>query len=78
MIISDVIGSYDIFLSNEEKELVESIDGICTLDSFNEREQCLISSLVGRNILKRRLHNGSYLIKKNEEYYSTIREIDNV
>ena len=78
MIISDVLGPYDIFLSNEEKELVESITEVCSLDSFNEREQYLISNLVGRNILKRKLHQGSYLIKRNEEYHSTTEKTDSI
>lgn len=56
-----------IFVSNEEHDLLETLEGVRSYSSFNEREQTLLDGLIRKGIVKRGMRDSQFLVKRNEE-----------
>lgn len=67
MKLNELIGDFNIFTTNEEKEMLSKIDGIVSLDIFTEREQVIIGNLVRKSLVSK-VHNkdGSTVVMANE------------
>lgn len=66
MKINDLIENFEIFVSNEEQSLLDSIQGVKSIEMFNEREQVVIENLVRKSLVSKVQKNNSYLVVKNE------------
>jgi len=66
MKINDLIKSFKVFTTNEERAILESMDDLAPLNSYNEREQFIITNLVRKSLISKIVHNGNILVKKNE------------
>jgi len=53
-------------MNNEEAELLEAIDRPCLIDSFDEREQTIIQSLVRKSLVSKVVKDGYTYIIKND------------
>ena len=65
MKINELISQFEIYATNEEKELLEKIDKPSLFDSFNERERLIIDNLVKKSLLSRLSHKGITLVVRN-------------
>jgi len=67
MKLNDLVGNFSIAMSNEEKKVLSTIDGIMPLSSFAEREQTIIENLIRKSLVSK-VHNkdGSTLVMANE------------
>ena len=67
MKLNDLVGNFSIAMSNEEKKVLSTIDGIMPLSSFPEREQTIIENLIRKSLVSK-VHNkdGSTLVMANE------------
>jgi hypothetical protein len=66
MKLNDLISSFSIAMSNEEKSVLDSLEGVRPLDSFTEREQFIIESLIRKSLVSKVQHKGSTLVMAND------------
>ena len=65
MKINELISNFEIFTTNEEKEVLQNLDRLSLLDSFSPREQVVIENLVKKSLVSKVVHNNSTLVIKN-------------
>ena len=53
-------------MSNEEKALLDQIQGVQPLGTFTEREQVIIENLVRKSLVSKIYNKGSILVMVNE------------
>ena len=57
----------DIYMTNEEKDLLETFDSPRPLNSFIEREQTIINNLIRKSIISKvQTQNGTIMVIRNE------------
>lgn len=64
MKINELIKS--IYVTNEEKHLLETFDEPKPLSTFAEREQVIINNLIRKSIISKIRHNGTVMVMRNE------------
>jgi hypothetical protein len=64
MKITELVKS--IYMTNEEKDLLETFDSPRLLRSFPEREQIIINNLIRKSIISKVQHNGTIMVIRNE------------
>jgi hypothetical protein len=53
MKINELISNFEIFITNEEKQLLTKISGPVRLFSLTDREQCVAESMIRKSLLKK-------------------------
>jgi uncharacterized FlgJ-related protein len=53
-------------MSNEEKTLLDKISKPCYVESFSEREQYVIESLIKKSLLSKVYYKGNTVVIPNE------------
>jgi hypothetical protein len=66
MKLNELIKSFSIAMSNEEKKLLDKMQGVQPLDTFTEREQVIIENLVRKSLVSKIHNKGSILVMVNE------------
>ena len=66
MKISNLIKEFEIFTTNEEKQILDKIHSPCYIDAFNDREQFVIENLVKKSLLSKVQIRGSIVVVPNE------------
>jgi hypothetical protein len=66
MRINELIGSFEIYTSNEEKAVLEQINRPLPLSSFQEREQVVIQNLVRKSLISKMTSNGYTYVMRND------------
>jgi hypothetical protein len=65
MRIIDIVD--DIYMTNEEKSLLETIDDARPLGSFPEREQTIINNLIRKSIISKvQTQSGTIVVIRND------------
>jgi hypothetical protein len=65
MRIIDIVD--DIYMTNEEKSLLETIDSVRPLGSFPEREQTIINNLIRKSIISKvQTQSGTIVVIRND------------
>ena len=65
MRIIDIVD--EIFMTNEEKALLETIDSVRPLGSFPEREQTIINNLIRKSIISKvQTQSGTIVVIRND------------
>jgi hypothetical protein len=67
MKLNELITDFEIFITNEEKRLVDKISSPCYIDIFTERELQVIDNLVRKSILSKVNYKGTILVVGNEK-----------
>lgn len=65
MKINELIHSFEIYTTNEEKKLLKTISDPLPIEHFSQREQVIIENLVRKSLLSKIRNNNSYVIMKN-------------
>lgn len=65
MKLNELIQTFDIWMSNEERCLMEKIDQPLPLTSFTPREQVLIKNLHHKSLVSKVSKNGYTFVVKN-------------
>jgi hypothetical protein len=64
MKINELIKS--IYVTNEEKALLETFDKPIPLSTFAGREQVIINNLIRKSVISKVRHNGTVMVMRNE------------
>jgi hypothetical protein len=67
MKLNDIITEFEIFTSNEEKKLLDSINKPCYSETLSEREQTVANNLVRKSLLTKVNYKGSVVFIPNEK-----------
>lgn len=67
MKINELIQDFNIYLSNEEKTLLDKIKQPCYIEVFSERERVVIENLVRKSLVSKINFKGTILVKPNEK-----------
>jgi len=67
MKINELLNSFSIFITNEEQELLDKMEGIKPMELYSERDQFVIENLVRKSLITKILRNRSYMVMKNEQ-----------
>jgi len=70
MKIDDVLKDFKIFITNEEKEILNKLDGVRPIEAYTERERFIIENLVRKSLVSKVAHNRTYMVTKNDSNYS--------
>lgn len=66
MKLVELMSSADIFTTNEEQELLDSIDAPCFYESFQPRQQFIIDNLVRKSLISKVRRGTGTVVVKNE------------
>lgn len=66
MKINELITSFEIFITNEERAIYEAIDDHTSISKFDEREQYLIQNLIRKSLISKVIANGQVMVIKND------------
>ena len=66
MRLNELVGNFSIYLTNEEKFVLESIDGVMPLSGFEERQQVIIGNLIRKSVVSKVMYNQQSMVKRNE------------
>lgn len=66
MKLNELITDFSIYTTNEEKSLLETINGLVPLSSFQERQQIIIDNLIRKSIISKILYNNQVMVMKND------------
>ena len=64
MKINELVKS--IYMTNEEKNLLETFDQPVPLSLFTERDQTIINNLIRKSIISKVQHNGTIMVIRND------------
>lgn len=66
MKLREILSSDSIFTTNEEQELLNSLDGPCFYESFQPRQQFVIDNLVRKSLISKIRRSSGTVVVKNE------------
>jgi len=66
MKLNELIKSFDIFVTNEEKEVLNKMEGMRPMEAYTERERFVIESLIRKSLVSKVKYHNSYLVLKND------------
>jgi len=66
MKIQDVLENFVIHVSNEEKTLLDKLNGHRALDEFSEREKFILENLIRKSLVTKIKDGNSYSVTKNK------------
>ena len=66
MKLNELIKSFEVFVTNEERKLLETFDAPVPLSTFTERDQVIINNLIRKSIISKVQHNGTVMVMRNE------------
>lgn len=66
MRINELIKGFTVFTTVEERAILESMNDLTPLSSFNERERVIITDLVRKSLITKIVYNNQIMVKKNE------------
>lgn len=65
MKINELITDFSIHLTNEEKRVLDGLENLTALNSFEEREQFIINDLIRKSVVKKLNRKNEIMVIKN-------------
>lgn len=65
MKINELITDFSIHLTNEEKRVLDELENLTALNSFEEREQFIINDLIRKSVVKKLNRKNEIMVIKN-------------
>ena len=66
MKLNELIKDFSIYLTNEERSLLENIQGLAPLSKFQEREQTIINNLIRKSVVSKVIYNNQVMVMLND------------
>jgi hypothetical protein len=66
MKLNELITDFTIYLTNEEKSLLETVNGLTPLSKYQEREQTIIDNLIRKSVLTKVIYNNQIMVMTND------------
>jgi hypothetical protein len=65
MKLNELISEFKIAVTNEERAVLDKMQSISPIDSFEEREQVIIENLIRKSLVSKVVRNSQTLVMKN-------------
>jgi hypothetical protein len=65
MKLNELISEFKIAVTNEERVVLDKMQSISPIDSFEEREQVIIENLIRKSLVSKVVRNSQTLVMKN-------------
>ena len=62
MKINELISNFEIFITNEEKQLLGKLSGPVKLANLTDREQCIAETMIRNSLLKKIGFDNPYVL----------------
>lgn len=66
MKLNELITSFEIYTTNEEKEELTKLDGVVRLSSLSERQQVIINNLIRKSLVSKIHSPMGIMVVKND------------
>lgn len=66
MKINELLSSFYIYITNEEREVYEQLNERTSITEFDERQQFIIQNLIRKSLVSKVVANGQELVVKND------------
>lgn len=66
MQINELIGAFNIAVTNEEQDVLDKMQDIAPMTSYDERTQFIIENLIKKALVSKLVRNKETLVVKNE------------
>lgn len=66
MKLNELVKDFSIYLTNEEKSLLENVQGLVALSAFQEREQIIINNLIRKSVVSKVIYNDQVMVMPND------------
>jgi hypothetical protein len=66
MKLNELIKDFTIYVNNEEKRVLESLNGLVPISGFDERDQVIINNLLRKSVISKVLYNNNIMVMKND------------
>ena len=66
MKINELLGSFEIFSTNEEDKLLAKLETLTPLQSFPERQRFVIENLIKKSLVSKRMRGKQVMVVKND------------
>jgi len=66
MKLNELIGSFDIYTTNEEQQELTQLEGMVPFGSFNERQQVIINNLIRKSLVSKIRSKEGIMVARNE------------
>lgn len=67
MKLNDLIDSFTIYKTNEESELLKSLNNPTPIETFTEREQVIIENMIRKSIVSKVRYSNQVLVVVNDQ-----------
>lgn len=64
--MNELLTDFYIQTSNEEKSMLEKMQGVRSLAAYTEREQTVIENLIRKSLVSKTIKNGFVYVVKND------------
>lgn len=69
MKLNELVGQVEIFVSNEEKDLLNDFKSVMLPEQFTERQQGIIESLIRKSLISKVYYKGKLYLVKNDKHF---------
>jgi hypothetical protein len=66
MKLNDLVGEFRIILTNEESAVLDRMEDVAFLSSYNERDRYVIENLIRKSLVSKVVRNGEVLVVRND------------
>jgi len=67
MKLNELIDSFEIYTTNEEKQELTKLDGMVPLASLNERQRVIINNLIRKSLVSKIRSNKGIMVARNDQ-----------
>ena len=66
MKLNDLVGNFSIYLTNEEKAVLDKISGARLLSEFEDRDAVIIEGLIRKSVVSKVMYKQQPMVMRNE------------
>ena len=71
MKVSELLGSFEIFSTNEEDQLLAKLDTLTPLQRFPERQRFVIENMIKKSLVSKKMRGKEVMVVRNDIPEST-------
>lgn len=66
MKINDLLETFTIFVTNEEKKILDKMDEMREIGCYSERERFIIENLIRKSLVSKVRYQETYMVRRND------------
>lgn len=66
MKLNELLRDFEIYVTNEEKDVLEKMKGIRPIEAYSDRERFIIENLIRKSLVSKVKYHNSFMVRKND------------